>query len=209
MLARASANIGLMRPTILGPLRKYRIVHLSAGMHHAVFVTHHGQMLTMGGGRAGQLGLGPDVQHSSKPVILHGGDLRAQDFVVSAVAGASHTVARTRKEWGTSESRARKAINRVYAFGGNVRGQLGLGEPTRYRRRLRPKLVARDSGGAQRQTVRAERRAPLKTRSRRHHTLAPPRVALCSSGAGISWPARRRRERGGEASARNECSAKE
>ena len=39
MLAEASSDITMTRATVVGPLRQYRVVNISAGTHHALCVT--------------------------------------------------------------------------------------------------------------------------------------------------------------------------
>ena len=184
MLAKASSKIGLMRPTILGPLRKYRIVNLSAGMHHVLFVTHQGRVLSMGGGRAGQLGQGKHVEHSAKPALVATGDMAASDFVEQVSAGASHSMVITRKELGKSKNGQPKTINKVFSFGDNSRGQLGLGCSSDSQKTVSvPRLVARGLG----KRTKAKPFEPNRIYCQKLSLGAHHSVALADGGIVFTW----------------------
>jgi len=146
MLADASSDITTTRATVVGPLRQYRVVNISAGTHHALCVTAQGKVLSMGEGRAGQLGLGR-IEHTSKPTIVKG-EL-TNKFVVQCAAGASHSLVRTKEERGISVNGTLRTTtrNEVYAWGDNSRQQLGLGESYTTRTRVNvPALVCHGIG---------------------------------------------------------------
>ena len=144
MLAEASSQITTTRATVVGPLRKYRVVNISAGTHHTLVVTAQGKVLSMGEGRAGQLGLGNKIEHTAKPLMIKS-ELKNM-FVVQCAAGASHSLVRTRDEWGVNKDGDQIARNHIFSWGDNSRKQLGLGDEIEDKHIGRPRLVCHGLG---------------------------------------------------------------
>tara|TARA_B100000795_G_scaffold269823_1_gene260570 strand:+ start:492 stop:5663 length:5172 start_codon:yes stop_codon:yes gene_type:complete len=144
MLAEASSLITTTRATVIGPLRKYRVVNISAGTHHTLVVTAQGKVLSMGEGRAGQLGLGNKIHHTAEPLMIKG-QLKEM-FVIQCAAGASHSLVRTRDEWGTDNQGNQVSRNSIFSWGDNSRRQLGLGEEITEANISRPQLVCHGLG---------------------------------------------------------------
>ncbi len=91
---------------------------VSAGAYHSVAVTNDGRAYVWGWNTVGQLGLGPlfpePVLTSPEPArfFLEGGPAMA---VTEVACGYDYTIVRT-------------AAGRLYGFGSNSEGQLGLGD---------------------------------------------------------------------------------
>ena len=104
-----------------------------------------GQVLAMGEGRAGQLGLGPGGPvRTDTPRLVTGPDvgddrrrrknkqlgvdgLLLREFVVEVACGSSHSVCRTRDVAGVNAAGEQITRNKVFGWGDNSRGQLGCG----------------------------------------------------------------------------------
>ena len=99
------------QPQLLEALPAHaKVVDVSCGLGHALFLLHTGRVFSWGNGGNGRLGLG-DVQDRAEacPVLL------LQHESISAVqCGASHSLALT-------------ASGRVYSWGKNSQGQCGQG----------------------------------------------------------------------------------
>jgi alpha-tubulin suppressor-like RCC1 family protein len=207
MLAEASAHITLSRATIIGPLRRYHVVNISAGTHHLLCVTSQGKVLSMGEGRAGQLGLG-NVEHTTKPQIIKG-ELRNR-FVVQCAAGASHSLVRTKTEFGMHESSNccmdakgnTLTKNYVYAWGDNSRQQLGLGDS--YKGKLfinKPSLVCHGIGNPTNiRQFEPNRVSCLHLSAGAHHS-----VALSQCGNMFTWGSNQYGQIGDGGSAKSHC----
>lgn len=95
------------------------IMSIGAGNEHSLFVTKEGKLITAGYNDNGQCGVGNNQQVRNPTVVQSLEDEEIQH--VHVYNGCEHTVAVTKE-------------GKVYAFGYNYRGQLGLGstnsEPT-------------------------------------------------------------------------------
>ena len=181
MLADASSNITTTRATVVGPLRPYRVVNISAGTHHVLVVTAKGQVLSMGEGRAGQLGLGRKLEHTAKPTLVRG-ELK-NIFVVQCAAGASHSLVRTRDEWGTDSQGNQITRNHVYSWGDNSRKQLGLGDRHDESKYSTPRLVCNGIGKpTSKAQFEPDRVSCTFLAAGAHHS-----IALGSGGKMFSW----------------------
>mmetsp|Transcript_29576 Transcript_29576/g.76393 ORF Transcript_29576/g.76393 Transcript_29576/m.76393 type:complete len:845 (-) Transcript_29576:395-2929(-) len=87
-----------------------RFTQIAVGSRHALALEDNGRVWVWGGNSEGQLGLGDYTQRDA-PVWLD----TITDFIVSISAGDSHSVAIT-------------STGRVYAWGVNRAGQLGMGD---------------------------------------------------------------------------------
>ncbi|XP_067001065.1 X-linked retinitis pigmentosa GTPase regulator isoform X2 [Anabrus simplex] len=85
------------------------IIHISCGYYHTAFVTVDGDLYVCGEGESGKLGLPNSVSNCTSPTRVI-----TESPVISVSCGGNHTLAVT--EGG-----------KVYAFGNNFSGQLGLG----------------------------------------------------------------------------------
>ncbi|GLH14493.1 Probable E3 ubiquitin-protein ligase HERC2 [Gryllus bimaculatus] len=87
----------------------HQVVHISCGYYHTAMVTAEGELYTCGEGEHGKLGLPDSVAGASTPSrVLLGEPLTA------IACGGTHTLALARS-------------GKVFAFGNNSHGQLGLG----------------------------------------------------------------------------------
>ena len=91
-----------------------RIVDIAAGSNFVVALSASGSIWTWGSNERGQLGLGTSGGVSPKPREVSGGALQGIKFS-ALVTGSEHTLA-------LSQS------GEIYTWGGNDRGQLGLGD---------------------------------------------------------------------------------
>ncbi len=110
---------------------------LSTGAYHSVAVTKDGRAYVWGWNTVGQLGLGPlfaePVITSPEPArfFLEGGPAMS---VTEVACGYDYTIVRT-------------AGGRLYGFGSNLEGQLGLGD--RHNRDIPVAISLLDPRGAQ------------------------------------------------------------
>ena len=120
LLCRDAAGDASHTPTT-SVLRDVAVV--AAGRGHTVATTQDGAVWCWGSGASGQLGTG-DRERRTRPTQLRRGLF---EFAVATMAacGADHTVVVT-------------ATGSVYTWGGNARGQLGLGD---HDSRARPTAV--------------------------------------------------------------------
>ena len=102
-------------PNAVRALTKHRVRHVSCGWRFTVATTHGGDVYTWGSGTHGQLGHG-DTRDRLVPAVvaaLSGNHRHSRIAVVAA--GARHCVAMS-------------ATTRLYSWGWNAFGQLGLGD---------------------------------------------------------------------------------
>eukprot|EP00927_Polykrikos_kofoidii_P046756 TRINITY_DN40894_c0_g1_i1.p1 TRINITY_DN40894_c0_g1~~TRINITY_DN40894_c0_g1_i1.p1 ORF type:complete len:1200 (-),score=154.65 TRINITY_DN40894_c0_g1_i1:81-3680(-) len=100
-------------PLLLRMSQESTVRLVVAGGHHSLMVTDEGRVFTFGDNTYGQLGLGPKVPSTSFPEPLEH-FMRSSGKVRLLAAGDNHTVAVT-----TSD--------RVFSWGANSNGQLGVG----------------------------------------------------------------------------------
>lgn len=103
-------NTSQPRPALVQSLEEagVRVLSVAVGNNHMVALTKEGSVLSWGNGEYGRCGNGKRQQLVPEPV-----ELLAGKMVVAVAAGAQHTLALT-------------ADGRVYAWGKNDAGQLGL-----------------------------------------------------------------------------------
>ncbi len=101
-------------PSCIKTLTKFRVRHINAGESFTCATTHSGDLYTWGRGSHGQLGHGDDADRVVPCVVasLRGNTKHAR--ISDVACGAKHTLALA-------------ATGRVYAWGWNGHGQLGLG----------------------------------------------------------------------------------
>ena len=103
-------------PQPVKSFQKFRLRHIGAGVDWSLALTHSGDVYTWGANRNGQLGLN-DSKHRLVPSVLT--SLRTSGAkhgrIVDVACGGHHAVAVS-------------ATGRVYAWGRNNHGQLGLGD---------------------------------------------------------------------------------
>ena len=101
--------------TRVSDLDDKQIVSIGAGNEHSLFVTQDGKLLSSGYNDNGQCGMGT-TQQVRQPTLVAA--LEGEDIVhVHVYNGCEHTLAVTRE-------------GKLYSFGYNYRGQLGLGNTT-------------------------------------------------------------------------------
>jgi hypothetical protein len=110
-------------PCLVRDLVRHRVRHLGTGPSYCAVVTAGGDVFTWGVGKEGQLGHGVDGGASSRfkpryrPTLVEGFAAFDKHSRITAVsAGARHVLALS-------------STGRVYAWGSNSHGQLGLGVP--------------------------------------------------------------------------------
>ena len=109
--AGAAAAAVVPSPARVHAFHGARVLHVAAGARHSAVVQEGGALVSFGCGRYGRLGLGFEADVPQPPSVVEGA-LRGKP-VIAAAAGSAHTLALT-------------ADGRVYAFGYNGRGALGL-----------------------------------------------------------------------------------
>jgi alpha-tubulin suppressor-like RCC1 family protein len=106
---------GRLAPTLIESFEKIdppgsaRVVAISAGGRHSLFLTHQGQVFSCGYNRYGQLGLSDDASRLVPTLI----DSLENRKIIAISAGGTHSL--------LLDSRGR-----VFSFGNNHYGQLGL-----------------------------------------------------------------------------------
>ncbi len=113
-LAKASAKVHTSLPMYSEGLRLHRVVQVSTGYSHTLVLTAVGVVLSYGNGLEGQLGHG-DRTSRPGPRVLHA---LTGIPVVGGAAGLHHSCVI-----------AEPSLKKVFTFGKNNRGQLGLGAP--------------------------------------------------------------------------------
>jgi Regulator of chromosome condensation (RCC1) repeat/BTB/POZ domain/Ankyrin repeat len=107
----------VLAPTRIAALARRRVVHVSMSLLHAGFVTDDGELYMCGDARHGKLGcaVGGGERRRRRVAEPERANLSAR--VVQVSCGRHHTLALTQ-------------CGRVYAFGRNNAGQLGVGSDT-------------------------------------------------------------------------------
>ncbi len=104
------------RPTVIKSIKNERIVSVSCGDYHTALVTDSGQLYTFGLGTSGQLGFG-GTDSFMAPCLVSPKDSKGRrkfKHIISVDCGECHTAVVTRS-------------GKLYTFGSNIDGQLGLG----------------------------------------------------------------------------------
>ena len=103
-------NNNVIKPSCVKVLKPDQVVAVSCGRYHTVVAMRSGQVWAMGCNSEGQLGVGRGAEWLSAPQKVPG----LPHHVVQLAAGASHSMALT-------------AEGKVFVWGSNTEGQLGLG----------------------------------------------------------------------------------
>ena len=99
------------------PSAQRRILHIAAGTNHCALVSSTGELLTWGGGKEGQLGLGPDILATPIPMRVDVGGRH----VVDVSCGYVHTAVLFQQPKKT------KPLFGCLTFGAGLCGALGTG----------------------------------------------------------------------------------
>jgi hypothetical protein len=103
-----------LQPRLVQALVGQRMIQVSAGDQHCVGVTEHGEILSWGTGRSGQLGMGYKRNLSIPLLVQPLHSLR----VLEVACGSNHSLVLTEC----------KGHRSVYSWGSGSVGQLGLGD---------------------------------------------------------------------------------
>jgi len=103
-----------------GPLFEVPIVRLAVGDDHSIAVTKDNMVFTWGANSNGQLGIGR-TDDQARPVRVRELERQGVREVSSVACGARHTVV-------VSSKGLQPGSSRLFAFGSNVAGQLGIGQ---------------------------------------------------------------------------------
>ncbi|XP_063681179.1 X-linked retinitis pigmentosa GTPase regulator-like isoform X2 [Bolinopsis microptera] len=106
-----STDDEVLTPFLLPTLSGILVKRLSCGVEHSLVLGHCGDVYLWGGGSEGQLGMGANVSELLKPTVLQFTDEKIKD----ASCGYYHTGLVTQS-------------GKVFTFGENDNGKLGLGE---------------------------------------------------------------------------------
>eukprot|EP01102_Stenamoeba_stenopodia_P000004 TRINITY_DN0_c0_g3_i1.p1 TRINITY_DN0_c0_g3~~TRINITY_DN0_c0_g3_i1.p1 ORF type:complete len:419 (+),score=98.20 TRINITY_DN0_c0_g3_i1:293-1549(+) len=106
-----------LNPEPVAFFSKLGVVSIAAGQTHTTVLTGEGKVYSFGRGDYGQLGLGDDLSHQSKPVEIPPASfgLEEDDVVIGIAAGTNHSLAWTKK-------------GKAFAWGFGTEYQLGNGE---------------------------------------------------------------------------------
>lgn len=135
MLGHQNTNKG--HPNLVaGALEKEKVVGVSCGLKHTAAITESGKLFTWGSAREGALGHGNEKRAVKEPKQV---EALAGARVVEISCGRDSTLARTED-------------GKLYVFGANDYGQVGVGKNKRYQRspallRRIPEVVQVAAGG--------------------------------------------------------------
>ncbi|XP_015086597.1 ultraviolet-B receptor UVR8 isoform X3 [Solanum pennellii] len=105
----------VLRPTCVSSLLNTRIEAVAGGLWHSVCLCDHGRVYTFGGNQFGQLGLGTGTDHTeTSPRLVDAPILENKNAKVVS-CGARHSAIMTED-------------SKIYSWGWNKYGQLGLGD---------------------------------------------------------------------------------
>ncbi|XP_049375327.1 ultraviolet-B receptor UVR8-like isoform X5 [Solanum verrucosum] len=105
----------VLRPTCVSSLLNTRIEAVAGGLWHSVCLCDHGRVYTFGGNQFGQLGLGTGTDHTeTSPRLVDAPILENKNAKVVS-CGARHSAIMTDD-------------SKIYSWGWNKYGQLGLGD---------------------------------------------------------------------------------
>jgi myosin heavy subunit len=129
-------------PTILNALTKFRMRHVGSGTDYCVVVSHSGDLYSWGENYSGQLGLGDTKARFVPTLIPSLREDKRHGRIVGISCGHLHVLAQT-------------STGKLYAWGGNSDGQLGMGDlkdryvPTRISKLSQHSVVDIAAGGRQ------------------------------------------------------------
>jgi E3 ubiquitin-protein ligase HERC2 len=107
-ISSAKADI---TPQLLDALPpKVKIIDISCGLGHALFLTSYGKIFSWGNGGNGRLGLN-DLNDRTEACLISS---LTEETITAVTCGASHSLALTQKGW-------------IYSWGKNTQGQCGHG----------------------------------------------------------------------------------
>lgn len=110
-----------LRPELVRGLRAAKVIKVSAGKQHTMFVSKSGLLFATGSNCFGQLGIGNlDIKLQSTPVVVE----KLRDLVTIDVCCSSGSTLILVKN---TLNQVNTFPNRIYACGLNSSGQLGLG----------------------------------------------------------------------------------
>ena len=138
-LGVGNTNNRVVPTLVTGLLKTKSVLQVAAGFEYTACLTADGLLYICGNGVNGQLGLG-DTEDRVAPTLVRG-ELQGRK-VQQVAAGAFHTVCVT-------------GDGAVFAFGDNVKGQLGFGDtedrnvPTLLRGELKNKSIMQVAAGAE------------------------------------------------------------
>ena len=161
-LAKASSKVTTSLPIYNEGLRLHRVVQVSTGFGHTLILTAVGVALSYGNGNEGQLGHGDRQSRSGASILARFKGLP----IIGVAAGLHHSCC-------IAESGAR---TRIFTFGRNDRGQLGVGKNAKeLPRSTTPLLVPASFEGL-------TRMAPVQVAAGNYHT-----GIITQSGALYCW----------------------
>ncbi|XP_016542341.1 ultraviolet-B receptor UVR8 isoform X3 [Capsicum annuum] len=105
----------VLRPTCVSSLLNTRIKAVAGGLWHSVCLCEHGHVYTFGGNQFGQLGLGTGTDHSETSPRLVDASILENKNAKLVSCGARHSAIMTED-------------SKIYSWGWNKYGQLGLGD---------------------------------------------------------------------------------
>lgn len=103
---------------------KFKIIDISCGLAHALFLSDSGKVFSWGSGGNGRLGLGDCLDRSTEAVLITN---LSHESIISVQCGASHSLALSGK-------------GQVYSWGKNTQGQCGHGNLDDV---LKPQMIKR------------------------------------------------------------------
>lgn len=112
-------QITRLRPELIRNLKVIKAKKVSCGAKHSIVISPIGIVFGFGSNAYNEIGLGHDVKFESFPKKI---ERLSEYHAIDVCCGSSHTLVLTRM---TNDCKNSK--NRVYAFGLNSSGQLGLG----------------------------------------------------------------------------------
>ena len=138
-------------PTIVDSLSKVRMRHVGSGTDYCVVVSHSGDLYSWGENFAGQLGLGDNKTRFVPNLIASLRNDKRHGRIVAISCGHQHVLART-------------STGKLYSWGGNSDGQLGLSDtkdrylPTRVSKLSHHSVLNISAGGRQSMVITEEQR---------------------------------------------------
>ncbi|XP_055812475.1 ultraviolet-B receptor UVR8-like isoform X2 [Solanum dulcamara] len=105
----------VLRPTCVSSLLNTRIEAVAGGLWHSVCLCDHGRVYTFGGNQFGQLGLGTGTDHTETSPRLVDASILENEHAKVVSCGARHSAIMTED-------------SKIYSWGWNKYGQLGLGD---------------------------------------------------------------------------------
>jgi alpha-tubulin suppressor-like RCC1 family protein len=118
-----------LSPCLVSAMRGLRVVGIAAGLWHTLCITDIGDVYAFGGNQFGQLGVGGNTAETSPRLV--DAPLLEDETSVAVACGARHSVVLT-------------GSGKIFAWGWNKYGQLGLGDSNN---RDLPVQVTMNDGG--------------------------------------------------------------